>query len=198
MRTRTLNNESRASNPGGITLSHDRLRCLRPDLYGGVGFFMAVLRWLTNEVPQKTYLREHLMHGDSRAAVVMSINPVLIAAYTDEFDCIALLQFEPWVAKTFRLQSGARLLTVNTYKSYKTHDPDLDWGRGAASQWSGFHPLIADFLTDDTAALAGGKQRITEAEWRRAHELGVAYIIAHPGIARDGRPMFAAEPAALS
>ena len=45
-------------------------------------------------VPQRTYLKEQLLHGDSRAAVVVSVDPLLlVAAYTDELDCVALLRF---------------------------------------------------------------------------------------------------------
>jgi len=39
-------------------------------------------------------ISNHLKMGDSRAAVVISIHPKLvIAAYTDELDCVAMLQF---------------------------------------------------------------------------------------------------------
>ena len=38
-------------------------------------------------------MAEHLEHGDSRAAIVISTDPeLLIAAYTDELDCIAMLR----------------------------------------------------------------------------------------------------------
>ena len=47
-------------------------------------------------------IAEHLIFGDSRAAVVISIYPKLIvAAYSDELDCVAMLLFprEPFITK---------------------------------------------------------------------------------------------------
>ena len=61
-------------------------------------------------------IAEHLEHGDSRAAIVVSTDPeLLIAAYTDELDCVAMLRLpkEPLVSK-YSLLRGSRLLTVNT------------------------------------------------------------------------------------
>ena len=62
-------------------------------------------------------IAEHLEHGDSRAAIVVSTYPaLLIAAYTDELACVAMLRLpkEPLVSK-YSLLRGSRLLTVNTY-----------------------------------------------------------------------------------
>jgi len=92
-RTRTLDDTTSASDAGQITLSHDKLRVLRPDLYGLRGLWKSILSVLRVGWPQRIYIEEQLQNGDSRAAVVVATFPLLIAAYTDELDCVAMLRF---------------------------------------------------------------------------------------------------------
>lgn len=190
--TRTLDNVSYASSPGGIVLSDDRLRRLRPDLYG-LGQRLGELVGLA--FPQRTYLREHLQNGDSRAAVVVSVDPLLVAAYSDELDCVALLRFPGEFVADYKPEIGTRLLTVNTYRRGTEVDTDLAPGPRDRGSWSGFHPVIADFVSDDEPTIDARKDAITEDEWERTYKLGCRYLHDHPGKARDGRPVFAGAPA---
>ena len=59
---------------------------------------------------------EHLLLGDSRAAVVVSTNPLMVTAYSDEMDAAILLRFPAFLVSKYALQVGTRLLTVNTYE----------------------------------------------------------------------------------
>ena len=114
-------------------------------------------------------IAEHLEYGDSRAAIVVSTDPeLLIAAYTDELDCVAMLRFpnDPLVSK-YALQRGSRLLTVNTYKQNQRLDTDLIPGPLAIPRWSGFDPIIADFVTDDMERVEARKFQIPSIEWER-------------------------------
>src|SRR4051794_19833466 len=89
-----VNFRSKASDPGRIRLSHAKLRRLEPYLYPSLTHPWWLLRWLLGpSMAQVYWIRDVLIHGDSRAAVVMSVRPLLVAAYTDELDTIALLQF---------------------------------------------------------------------------------------------------------
>jgi hypothetical protein len=49
-------------------------------------------------------------------------------------------------------------------------------------------------VSDDTRRIAARKREIGGDEFRRALTMGKAYMANHPGRARDGRPMYAAEP----
>ena len=102
-KTWTLDNVSYATDPGQLTLSDAKLRVLRPDLYD-LGQRLRELVGL--EFPQRTYLREQLQNGDSRAAVVLSPDPLLVAAYTEELDCVAVLKFPTELAEEYHLQAG--------------------------------------------------------------------------------------------
>jgi hypothetical protein len=166
-------------------------------LYGFAGAWNSVLVFLRAVFPQRIYIEEQLRCGDSRAAVVVSISPLLIAAYTDELDCIAMLRFPDDFAHQYRLQIGTRLLTVNCYGNNSNYDPDLILGPLMIRRWTGFHPLIAEFLTDDYERVEARKKAITEDEWCRAQAMGTEYIKLRPGVSRDGRPVYSSIPASI-
>ena len=72
----------------------------------------------------------------------------------------------------YNLEIGSRLLTVNTYKSEFRIDQDLIVGPLAVPRWSGFEPIIADFLTEDFNRIHERKNYIAEAEWERTFKMG--------------------------
>lgn len=196
-RTREQRRVTRATDPGQITLSHDKLRVLRPDLYGIAGIWTSLRVLFRRDWSHREYVEKQLQNGDSRAAVVISTVPLRIAAYTDEFDCIAMLRFPNDFVRQYRLSVGSRLLTVNYYSDSPTYDADLILGPQMIRRWTGFHPLIADFLTEDFERLQARKKQIAETEWQRAQVMGTNYITIRPGVARDGRPVYARIPATI-
>ena len=126
---------------------------------------------------------------------MLSNDPLLVAAYTDELDCVAILQFPGELVAEYRLQPGTKLLTVNMYRRKPEIDADLIPGPNAGSAWSGFNPLIADFVSDDAEGLKARKKEITKEEWVRCYQLGREYIKSRPGVAHDGRPVHVGQPA---
>ena len=197
-RTKTLDDSTFATDPGQIRLSRNKLRVLRPDLYGLRGLWQSILAYFRLGWPQRTYIEEQLECGDSRAAVVISTSPLLIAAYTDELDCVAMLRFPGEFVDQYQLSKGTRLLTVNCYGSLPDYDPDLILGPKLIKRCTGFHPLIADFLTDDGERVEARKKQISEDEWQRALDMGTEYARRYPRVARDGRPVYSATPAPRS
>lgn len=163
------------------------------------GIWESILVFFRLVWPQRIYIEEQLQCGDSRAAVVVSVNPLLVAAYTDELDCVAILRFPNEFIHQYRLSIGTRLMTVNTYKTQEMspeYDPDLILGPLLIQRWTGFHPIIADFVTDDYDRLEARKKQINEDEWQRTKAMGTEYIKRRPGIARDGRPVLSSIPVA--
>jgi hypothetical protein len=145
----------------------------------------------------RRYLIEHMLYGDSRAAVVVALDPILVAAYTDELDCVALLRFAD-TAAVAPLKVGARLLTVNTYGVGTDHSADLVPGPQRTQRWQRFHPIIADFICADMAPVDVRKMAIADAEWERTLLLGLEYLAARPGMSRNGSPCLSAVPAEAS
>ena len=184
-----------ASDAAHLTLSDEKLRELRPDLYGVSGFRRKLAGAVGLERSEREAITRHLREGDSRAAVVMSADPLLVAAYTDELDCVAILEFPAELAEDYGLAPGSRLLTLNSYANLAQMQADLNPGPNDLGNWTGFHPIIAEFASDEMAKIEARKAAIAEEEWRRAFKMGKAALKARPGMARDGRPGFAGTPA---
>jgi hypothetical protein len=87
------------------------------------------------------------------------------------------------------LHEGSRLLTVNYHDRAGRH-ADLDFGprKRVPCAWTGFHTIIADFLTENHVRLAERKNALPEADWQRTEELGYERLQYAPGAWRSGRP----------
>jgi Fe-S cluster assembly iron-binding protein IscA len=139
-------------------------------------------------------LDEHLQLGDSRAACVILTDPLLVAAYTDELDCVALLKFSAGLVAEHNLKSGDRLLTVNTYSRDQQIAPDLQAGPLQSGRYSNFYPVIAEFVSDDVMRITERKAEIGEDEWARCETMGRESLRKGPDGWRNGSPLWSAEP----
>lgn len=178
---------SRASDPGNVTLSSQKLRLFKESIPPSI----------VNRLPDDL-LDEHLRLGDSRAAIVMKTNPfLLIAAYSDEIDGVAMLRFDNKFIDLYNLKEGSRLLTVNTYMYRKGRNivKDLNLGPKELGRYMNFYPLIAEFLSDDMDTISRRKTHIKETEWSHAQNLGKEYIEKNGLRARNGNPYFSMIPA---
>jgi hypothetical protein len=179
-----------ASDPGRVRLSRNRLHQLFP-----LGWLDSLLCRISGRLRRfEEMLDEHLQRGDSRAALVVSTAPLLIAAYTDELDCVAILRYPDELVRTHQLSVGSRLLTVNTYCGGDRIAWDLEPGPKNQHRWVNFYPVIADFLSDDRERIQRRKAEILEEEWVRCRGMGNFYLHTRPGYSRDGSPHFSMVP----
>jgi hypothetical protein len=193
-----INRSSRASNPGCLQLSQVRVKQLLPELFMSSWNPMVWLdRLVGSQATLLFQMNDHLQNGDSRAAIVLSSAPLLVAAYTDELDCIALLRFPDELAQEYGLQPRARLLTVNRYALGESLAPDLENGPLSFKRFVNYHPIVADFVSDDIDGLRERKRAIREDEWTRTWILGQRYLEKHGPAARDGRPFMSLRPAEI-
>ncbi len=196
MTPRLLDSNTRASDPGGIQLSHDKIRRFHPDLFQPEGWrrMFGLLSPTQKELIQ--HFEEHLLYADSRAAIVVTADPLRVAAYTDEIDCVAMLAFPLWVAQQYNLQPGSRLLTVNTYRPGSSIAPDLVGGPGHLGRYANFHPVIAEFFSDQRPLIEQRKGAIADQEWARTAELAQDYAARFGDLARSGYPFASGVPIA--
>lgn len=183
MARRKLQSDTAASNPGRMTVSKRKLKAFHPEFYG----FYKILRMLMGK-PNEIYehIIDHMDMGDSQPAVVVSTFPLLVAAYTVDIDCVAMLHFDESLIDQFGLKEKSRLISVNTYGT--SVNSDLIPGINRFNSWNCFHPIIADFVSDDENSLREKKMSIEEAQWDYVYALGKDYLLRKPGIYRDGKP----------
>ena len=134
------NDKTAASDPGRLSTSMEKLRRLQPELFGWRGWLVRHA-WGSRTLNARqtiAMIAEHMNCGDSRAAVVAQVSPLVVAAYTDELDCVVLLSFPDELAGEYQLRVGSRLLTVNTYGKAKRIASDLQEGPNALHRWTNF------------------------------------------------------------
>jgi hypothetical protein len=135
-------------------------------------------------------IQRALYGGDAQPAVVLTIDPLLVACYSDETDATVILRFDArGLVAEHGLRAGSRLLAITTYYG-RSRPPDRDVkpGPGATGRWTGVSPYIAEFLSDDAARIAALKQGIPEEECQRAEALGRECLARSAGTYRNGSP----------
>ena len=169
--------QGQASDPGCIVVSRKKLE----EFITPTGLKHRLSSGLFRKPDPKPYnfdrIQEHMIYGDSRAAVVMATKPhLLVAVYTDELDCVRVMRFHNRYIKRYGLKVGSPLLTVNTYMQGDTLAPDLTPGPLSTGRFVEFNPIIADFITDDYERVAERKHGISQQEWDRAYTMGVTFL----------------------
>lgn len=185
-----------AERPGNIRLCERKLRRFHPHLFGIRGFLMAFFSGGDDAKPRHIIerARQNLHFGDSQPAVVASLQPLLVAAYSDEFDAVVMLKFNDGLAVEHGLTRGSRLLSINTYLEDPKLGRDIDPGPAASKRYSTFWPTIADFITDDLDIVKKKKADIPAELWDRANELA-AHLLRRPILRpRNGAPLFSIDP----
>ncbi|HXD86282.1 MAG TPA: hypothetical protein VN641_07300, partial [Urbifossiella sp.] len=119
---------------------------------------------------------------------VMSVEPGRVAAYSDMLDCVAILGYNPDFLREFALRKGSRLIGVNYYTK-GAPDADIVHWPGKCSTWTGFNPMIADFLTDDEDRLDDRKATLNPDFYDRCRELAEVQLKLRPDMRRSGRPI---------
>lgn len=135
-------------------------------------------------------LCEQARHGDCRAAVVIAVNPVVIAAYSDELDDVALLKFDQDFIGEIGFAVGNCLVSANSYlkEHPSSYARDVSQGKFSTGRYVNFHPVILDFITRDQSRLDTLRSQIEHDEWTRAYELGVEKLASRPELLRYGSP----------
>ncbi|MFT5469954.1 MAG: hypothetical protein ACI8UO_005077 [Verrucomicrobiales bacterium] len=179
---------AQASDPAKLRLSRDRL-------FEFQGEGSPIEGTLAVDYYEK--VDDHLWNGDARAAIVVEVDPVVVAAYSDELDCVVMLGFPDVLHEAFNFEPGLQLLAVNLYRSLK-HGlaVDLVPGPRDSKLWGNFVPIIGEFFSEDWDRIEKCKSKIKDDEWQRCWDLASAYVEARPGVWRDGLPRAAQIPVA--
>ncbi|MFT3927504.1 MAG: hypothetical protein QM778_33535 [Myxococcales bacterium] len=187
---------SPAENPIEVAYSPPKLRALCPELFGHAPLPCHACGSVHLPHVLLKLVDQHLRLGDSRAAIVVSVEPLRIAAYSDEFDAVLEVSFPSGIGEG--LTEGERLLTINAYGPHGDRPtemaPDILPGAGASGRWWTFSPVIAELVSDSHTLIEERKQEIDEDEWERVAELVRYRHRTHH--ARSCNPLRAGDPAA--
>lgn len=178
--------ETTALVPGNVSLSDEKMKSLCPSI-----------RPTYSPTEQGPYelLAIDLRRGDTCAAMVVQTSPLVVAAYADELDAVALLRFPNWLVNEYDLRVGTKLLSVNTYEYGNKIVPDLEAGPLYKERYCNFVPLIADFLSDDTDAIEKHIATFTDTEWNRTKKFAEEALLKPNYVKRDGVPPNCGRPA---
>ena len=75
------------------------------------------------------FVMNALFYGDTQPAIVVSVNPLLIAAYSDEMDAVVMLRFPMEFVEKYNLSVGSRLTTSNVYFTGNQFASDIFVGK---------------------------------------------------------------------
>lgn len=176
---KSYNNTTYASMPGRLTVSQEKLERIQ-NLYDLNILQKIKIKYLFNAI------QSQLSYGDTQPAVVVSIKPFIVAAYSDEMDAVVLLQFPDTVANLNRIKLHDRLVTINCYHRSSKISKDIFIGENYLGNWTNFRPLIGDLLSSNTTKLEQHKQNIPDFLWIYVQTLGEIYLRDHKNLVRKG------------
>ena len=127
-----------------------------------------------------------LFYGDTQPALVVSTEPLLVAAYSDEMDAVVMLRFPSEFVGKYELTTGTRLTTSNVYFEGERVVSDIFIGVGYLRRWVDFMPVVQLFLGKQDDKIRAKTALFEENVWDRVTELAEAYIYEHPDLCRDG------------
>lgn len=161
---------SHAENAGNVELSEEKFRQVRDKILK-ISFFD---RTQYNKNFER--INDYMMNGDTQPAIVYSVNPLIISAYSDEMDGVVFLKFPKRLAKIYNLHEGMRLVTSNVYNNwdYKIAK-DIEIGDGYLNRYVDFTPIVQLFLTDSENYAMKRTELFDEEVWDRVNYLTKEY-----------------------
>lgn len=120
-------------------------------------------------------INDYMMKGDTQPAIVYSVNPLIISAYSDEMDGVVFLKFPKKLAKMYNLHEGMRLVTSNVYEYGTKIAKDINIGDGYLKRYVNFTPIVQLFLTDSENYAMKRTELFDEEIWERLNYLTEEY-----------------------
>lgn len=127
-----------------------------------------------------------LRYGDTQPAVVVSVDPLLIAAYSDEMDAVIMLKFLKEFGDRHNLSVGSRLTTSCVYSYGNSVADDIHIGEKYSCQFSDFIPIVQLFLGKNDRKIIEKVNLFGEDIWQIVSQKADEYMRLYPDSFRDG------------
>ncbi len=132
------------------------------------------------------FVSRALCYGDTQPAVVVSVTPLLIAAYSDEMDAVVMLRFPDEFVTEYHLYPGIRLTTSNVYFTGNQCARDIFIGEHYCRRYTDFMPIVQLFLGKKDEKIQAKTELFGEDVWNMVQEKANEYVSLHPDLCRDG------------
>ncbi len=132
------------------------------------------------------FVQRALMYGDTQPALVVSVDPLLVAAYSDEMDAVIMLRFPTEFVDIYNLSVGTRLTTSNIYYTELQFAKDIFVGEDYLHNYVDFIPFVQLFIGKHDDKIAAKVKLFSEDVWSKVEGMADDYLRNHPGLYRDG------------
>ena len=132
------------------------------------------------------FVARALCYGDTQPALVTSLSPLTIAAYSDEMDGVLMLRFPDEFVDQFNLYPGMRLTTSNVYFRHEEFPADILVGENFSRNYNDFLPIVQLFLGKNDQKIKAKTELFDEDVWKHFEACATLYSQKHPDLFRDG------------
>lgn len=150
-----------ASAPTDVSLSRTKFVYLRDEV-----FKVSPLKKIYYNKQFKR-INQYLLNGDTQPAIVASIDPLIISAYSTDMDAVLLLRFPQELVNMYHLEKGMKLVTTNIYFEGDKVAKDIIPGEEYTHDWVNYVPMIPLFLCDNETAIRQMPEMFDEMLWTK-------------------------------
>ena len=193
---------SAASSPGLIPISDHMLKLVQPELIGRISLSGPLSATFGTASTQhwRNQLRTNAACGLLDLAVVVRLEPLVVAVRSLELDCVALLGFPGELGEALRakhgLVRGSLTSVVNTYFGPGAMEQaDITPGPRSRGAWHGFWPLLSIAICDDQVALKRALSHLDQKDSALLLRQAEDFVQTKGWLVRSGAPMRAILPA---
>ena len=171
-------------NRAGAKFSYKKYYPIRKLLFSPFGSFKRLGDKMRADM-QIQNVAPWLLEGDSQPAVVVNADPFVIAAYSDEFDAVVMLEFPKELYGQYSLSVGSRLVTSCIYLEGDVLAGDIFPGPNGGNKYQEFVPIVQLFLCKNEDKAKENVSLFSEDHWRYVESLAKECVAAHPDVRRD-------------
>lgn len=171
-------------NPGGFKISNKKVKEIIRELNLDKDDIKSVKRNLKN-------VQNTLRNGDMQIAKIISLDPLYIACFSDEFDSILIYKYPSFLISKYQLRLNQYLVCSNSYwpKEYFSVEDDIILGENASKSWRDvicFVPLFLCNEKQEVFSINCISKIFTESEFEHFEESIKKYMDKKPNTYRDG------------
>jgi len=174
---KNVHKESYATSPGKLHIDEEKWNDIKK-------FFNLSLSNKIRLNRNKNQIAGHIQFGDTNPAIVVSINPLLIAPYSEDMDAVVILKFPDKYTEKYNLQIKDKLITVNQYWTFGDIRNDIFVGENYQGDFKDFFPIIGDFISSEINIINTHKEYMSKNLWLYVENLSFNYIKEHKNLLR--------------